>query len=403
MSFGDRIGVAGFILSLISTSVTLLWPDKKWIGWLSLFFAAATLLGWGWMEFGANIPTLRVRYPILSSIVVFMLGGCVSVSLWMLVVPRSAQQTDQLPKTRDGLGAVPSTLPAEAVRPAPAGFIGFLGQVVDGYAPMMQENQTDTPLDDVRLTVVKSIPNGSNPQSDSEWGAGTVTWHKEIEIGTCRARLTIGLPERFPIGGENKIQFYIVILTRLYTFREIIQLTKENDNQYKAKLRFFGPTSGSEPMYERANTLGIVSTSSRGEHLESARLQFTFWPVDPTDEKLLDEVSLPVVNGVVTAVFSAKNVGAEQANNGEIWVQICDGCQFAEEPKDSTASPGDTKTRRKLFLALHKGVYLDPTTLKIVPPIGISSFTIAFKYACQECPPLQNAHPQKLRVNIAPS
>jgi hypothetical protein len=133
---------------------------------------------------------------------------------------------------------------------------------------------------------------------------------------------------------------------------------------------------------------------------EFAKLQFTFWPVDPKDERLSDELSLPVVNGVVTVVFSAKNVGKLQAENGQVWIRICDACKYAEEPEGTTMPPGDPLVRRKRFDTLHIGSYFEGTILKVIPPNGASSFTIALKYACERCPPIDNRNPQKLRVHI---
>jgi hypothetical protein len=132
----------------------------------------------------------------------------------------------------------------------------------------------------------------------------------------------------------------------------------------------------------------------------TAKIQFAFWPVDARKETLVSEMSAPLTDGIVTTQVTGKNTSPTQADNGQIWIQLCDGCRFAEEPSDSTAPPDDPTVRRKQFVALHAGTYFEPTTLKIIPPSGVSSFTIALKYACQECPPVDNAHPQKLRVNL---
>jgi hypothetical protein len=106
MSFGDRIGLAGFVLALISLAATILWPDKKWIGWFSLSCAVALLVVWGWVEFGASIPKLRDQYPILSIVGIFIIGGCISVSLWMLVRPRISTSKEQSPN--QGTSSTPS-------------------------------------------------------------------------------------------------------------------------------------------------------------------------------------------------------------------------------------------------------------------------------------------------------
>jgi hypothetical protein len=132
-------------------------------------------------------------------------------------------------------------------------------------------------------------------------------------------------------------------------------------------------------------------------------LQFAFWPIDPKNDKLNDEVSVPIVGGIVTVAFTAKNVGTAQADNGQVWIQICDGCKFAEEPEGTTMLPGDQIVRRKHFDSLHMGSYFEATTLKVIPPSGAPYFTIALKYACERCPPINNKHPQKLKVNIMQS
>lgn len=131
----------------------------------------------------------------------------------------------------------------------------------------------------------------------------------------------------------------------------------------------------------------------------TAKLDFTFLPLGPREGDV-KEISEPIVDGIATVRFTAKNIGAAQANNGQIWIQVCDACKFAEMPEGATAPPGDPLTRRKVFEHLHRGVYFEPTLLKIIPASGLKAFNLAFKYACDECPPLDNQHPQKLRVNL---
>jgi hypothetical protein len=149
---------------------------------------------------------------------------------------------------------------APALELAPAGFISFIGQVLNGYAPMMQENQTDTPLDDVHLSIIESAPNSEAPSNENEWGAGTVVWQKEIDIGTCRARLTKDLPERFPVAGQKRLFFHILMMTRFQSYRETIKLTRTREQEYSAELSFYG--SGANPIYTRNMNIGIVTPRS---------------------------------------------------------------------------------------------------------------------------------------------
>jgi hypothetical protein len=85
MLFGDRLGLAGAILTLFALAATILWPDKRWIGWVSLSCATGLLVAWIWLEVGANLPDFRFRHPALFSAFVFIVGGCLAVSLVRLL------------------------------------------------------------------------------------------------------------------------------------------------------------------------------------------------------------------------------------------------------------------------------------------------------------------------------
>jgi hypothetical protein len=149
-------------------------------------------------------------------------------------------------------------------------------------------------------------------------------------------------------------------------------------------------------------SLGLVVgfLVSQPARTRNAELQFSFWPIDPATEKIIKEVTAPIVNGIVIVEFTAKSTGDLQAKKGQIWIQICDQCSFAEEPEGSEGVHNDPIVRRKRFDSIAPGVYFDKTTLKIMPPAEGEYFTIAFKYSCEQCPPMDNKHPQKLRVNL---
>lgn len=115
MSLGDRLGLVGVILSLIALAATYLWPDKKWIGWTSLSCAVLLLLAWGWIEIGAELPRLRSQHPIMSTIVVFIVGGCLAVALWVLVQSSPVTQSNpslQLSNAGDDVSHIENLLKA---------------------------------------------------------------------------------------------------------------------------------------------------------------------------------------------------------------------------------------------------------------------------------------------------
>jgi predicted RND superfamily exporter protein len=135
------------------------------------------------------------------------------------------------------------------------------------------------------------------------------------------------------------------------------------------------------------------------EGKSKAILRFSFWPKNEHDT-FIDNVTVPIENGVVAVDFTAKNISTVQATNGKVWLYICKECKFVEEPQGSEkVEPPDDSVRTKRFDRLYAGVSFQPTRLKIIPPTGYNYFNISFKYACEQCPPIDNGHPQRLRVN----
>jgi hypothetical protein len=105
------------------------------------------------------------------------------------------------------------------------------------------------------------------PDSDSDWNStGKVFWQKEIDLGTVRALLTNGLAERFPIGGQERIRFFIFMETRLRSYIENIYLTKKSETKYDARLEF----GGAKPSYVRSMTLNVVNDPPRSPQASSS-------------------------------------------------------------------------------------------------------------------------------------
>jgi hypothetical protein len=62
LDLGTRLGFAGVVLALFSIGAFYIWPDKKWIGGICLFLAAALALAWVVTELrhksrGVPVPT----------------------------------------------------------------------------------------------------------------------------------------------------------------------------------------------------------------------------------------------------------------------------------------------------------------------------------------------------------
>ena len=136
---------------------------------------------------------------------------------------------------------------------------------------------------------------------------------------------------------------------------------------------------------------------------EKAILRFTFYPlIEP--KKFIDTVTVPLENGIVIVDVTVQNIGTKQAgtkeNPGNLWIQISEGCRFAEEPRGSEKmQPSSELARRIPFYGLLAGGVAEPYKLKIIPSPGCGSFLIGLKYGCLECPPVAD-EPQKLRVFV---
>ena len=116
MSFADRLGFAGLIMAFFSIAAAILWPDKKWIGWLSLVAAGTLLVWWLFLEIRTKIPNLYQNYPIRSTLLVFLFGGVFAVSIWLLLIRApapSSHQAEEKPKPYSPLPVSPNE-PVEA-------------------------------------------------------------------------------------------------------------------------------------------------------------------------------------------------------------------------------------------------------------------------------------------------
>jgi len=137
------------------------------------------------------------------------------------------------------------------------------------------------------------------------------------------------------------------------------------------------------------------------ENKSKVTMRFTFCPNGQLPKTFIDTITVPIDNGIITVDYAVKNISSVQTNSGSIWMQICDECKFAEEPKDSIRTSSSPATVRTKYFntPFSAGMFLSSTKLKIIPPSGAHACFIGFKYGCDKCPPIDDDHPQMLRVN----
>lgn len=120
---------------------------------------------------------------------------------------------------------------------------------------------------------------------------------------------------------------------------------------------------------------------------ERAVITFTLWPDDPSKPfPLLSKTVEPDKDGIFAVDVSFTNTSNTPANNMDIWVQVCDDCEFSEEPNGFEKPKGiDEHVRHKNIPLLNPGTSFEKTTLKIKPKKAFAGFVVVFRNSCQAC------------------
>jgi hypothetical protein len=133
-----------------------------------------------------------------------------------------------------------------------------------------------------------------------------------------------------------------------------------------------------------------------------ASLQFSFWVATPAAFPLTMQSLRPGPNNAFAVEVTAQNISNVSANDGEIWIMICQVCSFVDEPVGFTRLQGmSEKMRYKRFTFIRPGIFLERMTINVTMPSAafkIGSFEMSLKYACAECGRVDNW--QTLRVWI---
>src|SRR5439155_21292109 len=101
-----------------------------------------------------------------------------------------------------------------------------------------------------------------------------------------------------------------------------------------------------------------------------AKLVFT-WPVKLTAEVPRKTMSVPLADGTAKVSFSFYNASDVEAQNIEIWINICNECRYTKEPAQFQKLPGmDEHQRYRKFAAINAGTGLYDMSVEVTPPAG---------------------------------
>lgn len=118
-----------------------------------------------------------------------------------------------------------------------------------------------------------------------------------------------------------------------------------------------------------------------------AQLKFQAWSGllnGPTDDP---PAIRPDQSGVFTLSFSFTNVSDTPTGTGDVWVFVCDECQFSEEPTGFDRPNGtNEKVRHMFFQQLNPGVTMQKQTIRLKISGGPYAWTdILVDYSCATC------------------
>jgi hypothetical protein len=143
------------------------------------------------------------------------------------------------------------------------------------------------------------------------------------------------------------------------------------------------------------NSLGKVGTPTP----KYAQLQFSLWPGNPAQLPLTSSLVRPNADGSFSVDFTVTNVSDTEATTVELWVYLCDNCEFSGEPKGFDRPTGlPEKARHKIFSSLNPGVSLEKMTVDVKVDPGFQYFTLGFVYSCATCGKLTPM--QKLSLSV---
>jgi hypothetical protein len=130
--------------------------------------------------------------------------------------------------------------------------------------------------------------------------------------------------------------------------------------------------------------------------LKNVRIEASHMISEPIAEK-----TLPLgADGSFHVDFTVVNQTDVDAIDGEMVLQICDGCKFAKEPPEFTRLPGqDDRQRHKTFARIHSMVEFYTLSADIVAPPGARDVPLGMYFRCNTC--VRNAGPQRIMVHLA--
>jgi hypothetical protein len=198
-----------------------------------------------WEETKQSPPKRRMLISLIGIIFTIVI---IAVAIWGTYrLNKSAQQTvssSSRPAPTDALPIGSPTLPAAVC------FAILMGQGNGDSVPVMTENPTSEALDNVTMEFEKQTY-----RNDSEVDPSLGQLDGQLNVGICRAKLSLGWPTFFlHPGSHSRLRYQITILSRNETFRELLVLRQQEGHPdiYCQDVQVF--RNWNQLIYERKDT-----------------------------------------------------------------------------------------------------------------------------------------------------
>jgi len=170
----------------------------------------------------------------------------------------------------------------------------------------------------------RGIPDSGKGRAVWEWKY----WDVAIAIGGFLVQCGLAYLGLTMTHWKNKAQFLVLVLIGLVFTGFAVKRGVDSAEKVQAQLDAI--TRNTEhPANITVNPPAVVIPPRIPP---KAKVQFSFLPLG-AHELLVDTVSRSIDKGIVAVAFTAKNVGAAQANKGQIWIQLAMVVSLRRSPR----------------------------------------------------------------------
>ncbi len=119
--------------------------------------------------------------------------------------------------------------------------------------------------------------------------------------------------------------------------------------------------------------------------LPKAELLVSLGDLPQATEITKEMALLPNADGTLSFSVSVFNKSGVQARNGSIFLRLCTGCGYVEEPSRFTKPPGAIDADREMIFQAISAVSKITIPLKIKPPDGAHTVDVGATVRCENC------------------